>query len=155
MKFFTKKLFITIFFLSFVISNAQQDTLLKNFINKNDFALRSFQKYSIKFNDKENEIQFKELLKYQIACVNMYTTDSEKSATMAYSVREKCANYLLKNTTNYITYLKLSDFESSYFSTKKSSININSYFNKTEEKAINAVDTKDPHLFNNFITRIK
>ena len=155
MKSFTKKLLICLFFLSLLTSKAQQDTLLKIFINKNDIALRSVQKYTIKLNDIGNEKQFKELLKYQIACVKLYITDTEKSAIMAYFVRERCANYILKNTNDYTAYLKLSVSESIYFSTKNAIIQINSYLNKTEEKAINALDIKDPHLFNNFIIRIK
>lgn len=155
MKIFTKKLLVVLILLSFIPLKAQQDTLLKAFINKNDFALHGFQKYVIKLSDKENESEIKELLKYQIVSIKLFSTDLKKSADFAYIVRKKCENYLAKNTLDYVKYLKLSNYESAYFSGEKPTIEASSYLNKAEKRAIDALDIKDPNLFNNFSTRIK
>ncbi|MDX2172750.1 MAG: hypothetical protein SFY56_06490 [Bacteroidota bacterium] len=155
MKIFTKKLLVALILLSFIPLKAQQDTLLKAFINKNDFALHGFQKYVIKLSDKENENEIKELLKYQIASIKLYGTDLKKSAALAYIVRERCEIYLAKSTSDYVKYLRLSSYESAYFAGEKPVVDAGSYLNKTEKKSIDAIDIKDPHLFNNFSTRIK
>lgn len=152
---FTKKVIGCLFFLSFLSFKAQDNNLLKNFINKNDFALRSVQKNSINIASVENDANFKELLKLQIASVKLFESDSDQSAAMAYIVREKCTEFLSKNTQVSLKFFKLSDNETSFFLTKQPLKKINSYFTKGELKVINTLDVKNPNLFNDFIIRIK
>ena len=90
------KLFLSVLFFC-GITKAQTNTVLKDFINKNDIAVRGVQKNSIKLTDQANEIYFKELLKFQIASVKFFDTDPEKSIAMAYLIREKCVDFLSKN----------------------------------------------------------
>ena len=149
------KLFLSVLFFC-GITKAQTNTVLKDFINKNDIAVRGVQKNSIKLTDQANEIYFKELLKFQIASVKFFDTDPEKSIAMAYLIREKCVDFLSKNYyPGPFVYFNLSDKETLFFSTRKPLKDINSYFNKSEDKVINAIDVKNPHLFDDFITRIK
>lgn len=148
------KLFLSVLFFC-AITKAQTNTELKDFINKNDIALRAVQKNSIKLTDQANEINFKELLKFQIASVELFNTDNDKSVAMAYIVREKCLDFLSKNVPGSIVYLKPTDKETLFFSTRKPLKKINSYFNKTEIQVINDIDVKNPFLFNDFNTRIK
>ncbi len=152
---FTKKVIGCLFFLSFLSFKAQDTNLLKNFINKNDFALRSVQKNLINIASVENDANFIELLKLQIASVKLFGSDAEQSAAMAYNVRERCTEFLSKNTQVSLKFFKLSDTEIAFFTTKQPLKKINSYFNKSDLKAINALDVKNPNLFNDFIIRIK
>lgn len=148
------KLFLCVL-LFCAITKAQTNTVLKDFINKNDIAIRSVQKNSIIFTDHSNEINFKELLKFQIASVKFFNTDTEKSVALAYIVREKCIDFLSRYSQVPIVNFKLNDKENLFFSSGKSLKKINSYFNKSEVQVINAIDVKNPHLFDDFITRIK
>ena len=148
------KLFLSIFFLCAIVK-AQTHNELKDFINKTDLALRSVQKNSIKLTDEVHEINFTELLKFQMASVKLFNTDIQKSGAMAYIVREKCIDFLSKYYPVSIVNFKLTNKEELLFSTKKSLKNINSYFSKSEVQVINAVDVKNPHLFDDFMTRIK
>lgn len=148
------KLLLSIIFFC-AVAKAQTQTELKEFINKTDIALRSVQKNSIKLSDEASAINFKELLKLQIASVKLFNTDIQTSATMAYITREKCIDFLSINYPGSIVNFKLTNKEASLFSTKKTLKKINTYFSKSELQLINTIDGKNPHLFDDFITRIK
>lgn len=154
MKIYTKFLIASLFFLSNFYVKAQNDSLLKAFINKNDFALRSLQKNALKVSDTLTQINFKELLKLQITSVKLFKTKPEKSASIAYFVRQKCTEFLNKNTQIPIAVFKLSDVEKDFFSTIEPIKKIDSYLTKPELNLINAIDDKNPNLFNEFTVRI-
>lgn len=155
MKNFTKTLAFGLLLVSFFTVKAQDNALLKSFINKNDIAVRSVQKHSINMTDAGAEATVKELLRSQIASVKLFNTNPAKSADIAYMVREKCKAFLTENSKTSLEYLKLSDKENSYFSSHKTIGNTDSYLNQSELQKINAVDTKNPHLFDELNVRIK
>ncbi len=154
MKNFTKCLVLCAFLAAFFNSKAQNSDLLKTFINKNDIAIRAVQKCSINLNDPESVATVKELLRSQIASVKLFTSNQNKSADIAYMIREKCSDFLTKNSKGSLEYLKLSDKETAFFSFPKPVDNVQSLLKKGELDKINAIDTKDPHLFDGMNTRI-
>lgn len=151
----TKTLTICLLVVSFYSLNAQQADLLKSFINKNDIAIRSVQKHSINSTDPGSEAIVKELLISQSASVKLFASDPAKSADIAYMVREKCTEFLNKNSKGSLEYFKLSDKENLFFSSPKPVDKINSHLDKSELQKINSVDTKNPHLFDDLNTRIQ
>jgi hypothetical protein len=143
-----------VFLVVFFNTKAQNSDLLKTFINKNDIAIRSVQKYSINLNDPAIDATVKELLRFQIASVKLFSSNQNKSADIAYLIREKCLDFLTKNSNTPLEYFKLSDKETSFFSSPKPVDKIDSQLNKSELQKINSVDVKNPHLFDGINTRI-
>ena len=154
-KTFTKTLAFCLLTVLFLSSKAQQSGLLKSFINENDIAVRSVQKYSINSTDPNSETTVKELLQFQIASVKLFNSDPAKSADVAYMVREKCSEFLTKNSKGSLDYLILTDKEKAFFSSPKKVDHINSNLDQSELQKVNAVDTKNPHLFDDLNTRIQ
>lgn len=154
MKAYSKIIFVLAASLSFFYANAQETNLLKAFINKNDIAVRSFQKHAIQQNDPASEILVKEILKLQSSSVKLFNSDPEKSADIAFIVREKSSVFLNKYSKGSLEYLKLTDKEKVFFSSPKPIAELNSYLNQAELEKINSIDVKDPHLFDNLNTRI-
>lgn len=151
----SKTLALCAFLAVFLNTKAQNSDLLKTFINKNDIAIRSVQKYSINLNDPTSDAVIKELLIFQIASVKLFTSNQTKSADVAYTVREKCSDFLTKNSKGSLEYLKLSDKETAFFSSPKPVDKIDSQLNKSELQKINSVEVKNPHLFDDLNTRIQ
>ena len=151
----SKTLTLCAFLAVFLNTKAQNSDLLKTFINKNDIAIRSVQKYSINLNDPTSDAVIKELLIFQIASVKLFTSNQTKSADVAYTVREKCSDFLTKNSKGSLEYLKLSDKETAFFSSPKPVDKIDSQLNKSELQKINSVEVKNPHLFDDLNTRIQ
>lgn len=151
---FTGILAFSLLLISFFGLKAQGNDVLKSFINKNDIAIRSVQKYSISLSGQEAEDNVKELLKLQTACVKLYATNASKSKDIAWQIRQKCTEFLNTHSKGSLDYLKLSDKERSYFTSPKPVDQVNSYLNKKELEKINSLDTKDPHLFDGLDTRI-
>lgn len=155
MKNFTRSLAVCVLLTAFFNSKGQENALLKSFINKNDIALRGVQKYSINLSDHASIDNVKELLIIQMASVKLFTSNPEKSADIAYTLREKCVDFFNKNSKGNLEYLKLSDKETAFFSSPKQVEKISSYLNKSELKKISSIDVKDPHLFDDLKTRIQ
>lgn len=155
MKNITKTLAVCLLLVSFFSLKAQETGLLKTFINKNDIAVRSVQKHSINMTDPSADAFVKEMLTAQIASVKLFDSNPKKSADIAYIVREKCVDFLNKNSKTSLEYLKLSDKENTYFSSRKPIEKTDSYLNKSELQKVNSVDTKNPHLFDDLNVRIK
>jgi hypothetical protein len=151
----TKSLALCVLFLAFFGLKAQRADLLKSFINKNDIAVRSVQKYSINLNDQASADNVKELLILQSASVKLFNSNPSKSSDLAYIVREKSSDFLSKNSKGDLEYLKLSDKEKAFFSSPKQVEKPNSILNRKELDKINSANTKDPHLFDGMNTRIK
>lgn len=155
MKNLTKTLAFCLLAVSFLSLKAQQNNLLKAFINKNDVAIRSVQKYSINLNNPSSESTVKELLQWQIASVKLFKSNPEKSADIAYAIRQKCTAFLTQNSKGSLEYLNLSDKEKSFFSSPKQVDNASSNLSKGELQKVNSIDTKNPHLFDDLNTRIQ
>ena len=154
-KTFTKTLAICLLVVSFFSTKAQHADLLKSFINKNDIAVRSVQKYSINSTDPASETTVKEFLQFQVASVKLFKSNPAKSANIAYTLREKCSEFLSKNSKGSLEYLALTDKEKAFFSSPKKVDSVNSDLNKSELQKVNSVDTKNPHLFDGINTRIQ
>ena len=152
---FTKALAICLLSVSIFSLKAQETNLLKSFINENDIAVRSVQKYSINSTDPTNETMLKELLQFQIASVKLFKSNPAKSADIAYMVREKCSEFLTKNSKGSLDYLALTDKEKTFFSSPKNVDQVNSNLNKSELQKVSSVDIKNPHLFDDLNTRIQ
>jgi hypothetical protein len=152
---FTKIGALCLLLISFFGLNAQKESVLRSFINTNDIAVRSVQKYSINITGQESESKVKELLRMQSASVKLFSSDPKKSADVAYMVRSQCSDFLNKHSKGSLDYLKLSDKERSYFTSPKPVDQVDSYLNKKELDKINSLDVKDPHLFDELNTRIK
>lgn len=155
MKNLTKTLTMCLLAISIVSLKAQEPNLLKSFINENDIAIRSVQKHSINMADPTTEAFVKELLQYQTASVKLFKSNASKSADIAYFIREKCVDFLTKNSKTSLDYLKLTEKEQSLFTSRKPVEKISSDLNKNELQKINSVDTKNPHLFDDLNTRIQ
>lgn len=155
MKNLTKSVAMCLLLISFVGLKAQENNLLKSFINENDIAIRSVQKHSINMADPANEALIKELLEYQTASVKLFKSNTTKSTDIAYIIREKCVDFLSKNSKTSLDYLTITDKEQSLFTSRKSVEKISSNLNKNELQKINSVDTKNPHLFDDLNTRIQ
>jgi hypothetical protein len=151
---FSGILAFSLLMVSFFGLRAQTTDVLKSFINENDVAIRSVQKYSINLNGQENENRVKELLRFQIASVKLFTKDPSKSADIAYSIREICSEFLNTHSKGSLEYLKLSDKERAYFTSPKPVDQAGSYLNKKEQEKINSLDARNPHLFDELNTRI-
>lgn len=154
MKNFTKTLAFCLFVVSFFSFKAQETGLLKSFINENDIAIRSVQKHSINLSDPANTNIIKELLQLQIVSVKLFKANPSKSADIAYLVRQKCSDFLTKNSKGSLEYLQLTDKEKTLFSSPKQVEKVNSNLSKSELEKINSLDTKNPHLFDDLNTRI-
>lgn len=150
----TQTLAICAFLFTFFYSSSQNTSLLKDFINENDIAIRSVQKHSINLSGEEIENNLKDLLILQVACVKSFGSNSGKSADLAYAIREKCTDFLTKNSKTSLDYLKLTDKERAFFSSPKPVEKPNSLLKKGELDKINSIDTKNPHLFDGMNTRI-
>ena len=150
---FTGILAFSLLFISFFTLKAQSNDVLKAFINKNDVAIRSVQKYSINLGTPESET-VKELLKFQTASVKLFSMNPSKSADIAWAIRRKCNDFLNAHSKGSLDYLKLTDNERAYFTSPKPVDQANSYLNNKELQKISSLDTKDPHLFDELNTRI-
>ena len=141
--------------ITFFSLKAQENSLLKTFINENDIAIRGVQKHAINLSDPASAAIVKELLQYQIASVKLFNSNSAKSADIAFMIREKCSDFLTKNSKTSLEYLKLTDKEKAFFSSPKQVEKISSNLNKSELQKVNSIDTKNPHLFDDLNTRIQ
>lgn len=155
MKNLKKTLAICLLAISFFSLKAQETNLLKAFINENDIAIRSVQKYSINLNDPANDATIKELLQSQIASVKLFKSNPTKSADIAFMVRQKSTAFLTKNSKGSLEYLELTDKEKAFFTSPKQVDKISSDLNKSELQKVNSIDTKNPHLFDDLNTRIQ
>jgi hypothetical protein len=143
-------------FLLVVFSNAkaQESAILKSFINKNELAVRSVQKYSINLTGEAVNDNVKDLLKLQIASVKLYNSDPSKSADIAYTVRKKCGDFLKINSKGSLEYLNLSDKEKAFFSSPKTIEKADSDLDPAELQKINSLNVKDPHQFDDLTIKI-
>ncbi len=161
MKIFTNGVLISLLFLTFTIkaqdieSVSQNTDVLKAFINKNSIALRSVQKNSMKNPDAISTEAFKELLKLQLISVKQFQSNKAQSTSAALKLREESVNFLSKNTTGSVDFYKVTNEEKINLTAQAPLSAINSYFSESELRSIDAVNSKDPGLFNAFTITIQ
>jgi hypothetical protein len=150
MRFFYRFLLTSLFFLTFFTLRSQETDLLKTFINKNNFAIRSVQKQCILNQQHFNSVEIKELLTYQLVSVTLFESDKENCKSSAYDLRKKCLDFISKVDPKQLTYYKFNAKELDYFSNNSQLKNIDSFLSKTERERIDNCDIKNPQLFSNF-----
>jgi hypothetical protein len=109
-------LLLSIFFFC-TLSKAQTSADLKEFINKNNVAVRSVQKNMLRENNNAYTATFKEILKNQEAAVKLYSTDKDKSSHFALLVRNECFAFLKGHTKGSTEYFEISDVEKTFLKT--------------------------------------
>jgi hypothetical protein len=82
------KLFLSILFFCAIVK-AQSSADLKEFINKNNVAIRTVQKNMLRENNTAYITTFKELLKNQEAAVKLYKSNKDASSHFAALVEMK------------------------------------------------------------------
>lgn len=155
MKTLNKGLLTFVAILSFFYANAQDANVLKEFINENSIALKSVQKYSIKLGDEASSNLVKDLLKWQVIAVKLYSTDKAASTAAALKVRTESSDFLSKNASGSIEYLKITDEETKQLVSSTSTESAKNYLSDKEIKSINKIDTKNPSFFNQFSISIQ
>jgi hypothetical protein len=133
-----------LFFCGFI--NAQTNTELKDFINKNNTAIRTVQKNMLKDNNTAYSNSFKEILKNQEAAVKQFSSNKLSSGHFALLVRTECLNFLKKYTKGSTDYFEITESEKNIV---KSGDEINSkILTVSEIKSIDDLDAINPQSLN-------
>ncbi|MBC7695451.1 MAG: hypothetical protein H7141_08415 [Burkholderiales bacterium] len=110
------KLFLPVLFFC-TICKGQSSADLKEFINKNNTAIRSVQKNMLRENSNTFAISFKQILKNQEAAVKIYSTDKSTSSHFALLVRNECLAFLKGHAKGSTEYFEIADSEKSFLKT--------------------------------------
>ena len=130
---------------------AQTETELKGFINKNNVIIHSVQKNLMAESNPAYLVRFKELLKDQESAVKAFSNNKPASAYLALSVRKECLEFLRKNSKKSLSYFELTESEKNMPTTKD-----NSPFLSAEEiKAIESLDPLSPQQLNNLTLTVQ
>ncbi|MBA3664917.1 MAG: hypothetical protein H0W61_12015 [Bacteroidetes bacterium] len=153
-----KKVF-TITFTSlmlFIFSSvkAQTTDLLKSFINKNDFALRSVQKNTIRAYSASNAAAVKSILKLQLIAVKNYSTNTGLSKQAAYQARQESIRFLKNNSDVPSETFSIKEKETALFGTPKPIDSPDNYLSGAELKSVSETDIQNPASLNSFVTSI-
>lgn len=129
------------------VIQAQDKSELKEFINKNNVAIRAVQKNLLHETNSEKITFFKELVKNQVAAVKKYSSDINIGAYFAFLVRTECLIYLKKYTEGSTDYFEISISEKTL--EKSALLNNSKVLSASEIKAIDAIDISNPQSLNN------
>lgn len=152
-KTFTLCLSLILFF-SFSIK-AQENDLVKSFINKNEIAIRSIQKASMSNSELINAVNFKKLLELQIISVKYFNSNKKVSTTAAFKLRTMCFDYFSKISDFSDNYFKVSQEESVIFKSKVELKPLSAYLSSNENNTLNKLDFSNPLLFNDIKINIQ
>jgi hypothetical protein len=152
-KVFTLKLAIFILFLFGSVKVQSQD-VLKSFINRNDFALRSVQKNSIRLGDNNNAAVVKAVLKLHLVSIKFYSSNIELSKQAALEARLQSLAFLEQKAGAPTVDFKIKDKEHAFFGNVPT-VSADKYLSSEELQSIEAVDLHDPAAINTFITSLK
>ena len=146
------KLFLSVLFFC-AITKAQTNTELKDFINKNNTALRTVQKNMVRGNNTGYVASFKEIVKNQEAAVKLHNTDKKKSSYFAFLVRTECLDFLKKHTQGSTEYFEISESEKTFV---KSSAETNiKVLSSNEIKTIDDMDAMSSQSLNTLTLTIQ
>lgn len=134
-------------------SKAQSSADLKEFINKNNVAVRSVQKNMLRENNSTFTSSFKEILKNQEAAVKLYSTDKEKSSHFALIVRNECLAFLKEHTKGSTEYFEISESEKSFL--KSGTESNKKVLTSGEIQAIENIDALNPQSLNTLTLTIQ
>ena len=146
------KLFLSVLFFC-AITKAQTNSDLKDFINKNNVAIRTVQKNMIREVNSSYVSTFKELIKNQDASVKLYNTDKKASLYFAFLVRTACLDFLKTHTQGSTEYFEITSSEKSF--TKSSSEDNTKILSTTEIKTIDGMDAMNTQSLNNLTLTIQ
>jgi hypothetical protein len=135
------------------IIKAQTPTELKDFINKNNIAIRAVQKNMLRETNVGYVSTFKELLKNQETAIKLYNNDKNASAYYAFLVRNESLDFLKKYSKGSIEYYEITEAEKSF--SKSTSEKNNKTLSSNEIKAIDNLDAMNPQSLNNIILTIQ
>ncbi|MCW3078236.1 MAG: hypothetical protein JWO32_2845 [Bacteroidetes bacterium] len=147
-----------IFMVLFLFSTSfksQNTDILKAFINKNDFVLRSVQKHSILLSNSSNDVVIKSILKLQLISIKFYQSDNELSKQAAYQARMEGLSFLQKNTGVPLEYFKLTEKEKIFFGTPSALQAPQHYLPESELKSIEEAELNNPASLNSFVVTIQ
>ena len=137
----------------FVSINAQTNDLLKDFINKNNVAIRSVQKNALANGVSTFDSEYKELIKKQVVAVKTYSADKILSSSAAMSVRLACLDFLKKYAPGSTEYFEISA-EEKKISASKFNMSFEA-LSSDEIKKINALNINDVHGLNSLALTIQ
>lgn len=143
-------LFALFFYCTFSFSQTSDE--LKNFIKKNNVAIRAVQKNIIKENSINEAIFLKDILKNQSSAVKAYKTDKATSVSHAVIVREKCIQYLKEKSQPSIEYYDFTSNEKLY---KKTQFENFKLLSESEVKTIESIDVMNPTSLNTIVLTIQ
>ncbi len=146
------RLFLPVLFFC-SICNAQESTDLKEFINKNNTAIRTVQKTMLRENSNDFTTSFKEILKNQEAAVKIYNSDKSASSHLALLVRNECLAFLNGHTKGYTEYFEISNSEKTFL---KTGTEINKkILSSAELQVIDNIDVMNTQDLNQLILTIQ
>ena len=146
------KLFLSVLFFCAIIK-AQTNTELKDFINKNNGALRSVQKNMLRENNSTHIDTFKEIVKNQEAAVKLYNTDKKASTHFAFLARTESLNFLKDHSQGgSIEYFQITELEKTF---ARSSGENSKVLSSSEIKAIDEMDSMKPQSLSNLTLTIQ
>lgn len=134
------------------ITKAQTNTELKDFISKNNIAIRAVQKSMIHESNNSYIASFKEIIKNQEAAVKLYSTDQKASMHFAYLVRTESLDFLKKHSQSSTIYYEISEAEKAF---TKSSGESSKVLSSSEIKTVDNMDAMSPQSLNNLILTIQ
>lgn len=134
-------------FSSFQTQNVE---ILKSFINKNDFLLRSVQKNAILLSDNAHVGVVKSILKLQLISIKFYEKNKELSKKAAYQARQEGFIFLQKHTAVPFKTFEMTDKEKSFFG-EQEPVYPDKQLSEAELQSVMTLDTKNPAALNKFI----
>lgn len=142
------KLFLSVLlFCAFV--KAQNNTELKDFINKNNVAIRTCQKNMVRESNSAHASEFKSIIKNQLAAVKLYNSDKKASYYFAFSARVESLNFLKKHSQGSTEYFEITDIEEKI--EKSSSLDLSKVLSSDELKTIEDLDVMNTQGLKNTI----
>ncbi|MES2566146.1 MAG: hypothetical protein V4565_04735 [Bacteroidota bacterium] len=145
-------LFLSILFFC-AITKAQTSSDLKQFINKNNVAVRSVQKNMLRENNSTYASSFKEILKNQESAVKLYKTNKDASSHFALLVRNECLTFLKAHTQGSTEYFEIADGEKTFL--KSSLETTTKVLTIAESKAIEEMNVMNTQELNTLTLTIQ
>lgn len=146
------KLFLSILFFCAIVK-AQNNTELKDFITKNNVAIRTCQKNMIREANNAYVNTFKTILKNQEAAVKLYNTDKKASCYFAFLARVESLDFLKKHTQGSTEYFEITDLENKF--EKPSSLDFSKVLSTDEIKTIDSLDVMNTQSLNTITLTIQ
>ncbi len=146
------KLFLSVMFICGMLQS-QTKTDLKDFINKNNVAIRTVQKTMVRDNNSAYLDSFKELIKNQEVAIKLFETKNDQCFRFAFLVRNECIEFLKKYTKGSVEYFELTESEKMIL--KTGSENNSKFLTQKEIKTIDDLDLMNLQNLNNLILTIQ